>query len=274
MPFDIERDVQFPLQDDERVEKLLIGTLLTLFSGFLVPLVPLYGYLVNVARTGMLGTADLPAFDEWESLFVDGGKAFVILLVSQLPPLVIALLSVGGLFALDSGSDSLAAIGVLVFAVGLLVAAALWVASNYLGVVAVLTFAHERELGAAFDAETIGEVALDTDFAISWLYGVGLVIGLNLAVGMVLFFVQLVALIPILGWIIAITSLFLLGPLSAAVSFYAQVVAFRVWGRGYADSRGLGPDVIRGAGGSAAADSSPSTSADRMSGADVEGGPS
>lgn len=274
MPFDIEQDVRFPLQDDQRVEKLLIGTLLTLFSGFLVPLIPLYGYLMNVARAGMVGTAELPAFDEWESLFVDGVKAFVILFVSQLPPLLIALLSFGGLFALGSESDSLTAIGVLVFVVGLLVAAGLWILSNYLGIVAVLTFAHERELGAAFDVETIRGVALDADFAINWLYGVGLVIGLNLVVGMVLFFVQLIALIPIVGWIIAIVSLFLLGPLGAAVSFYAQVVAFRVWGRGYADSGGLGPDALRGAGGDSAVDSSPSTSAERMSGADVGGGPS
>lgn len=274
MPFDIERDVGFPLQDDERVEKLLIGTLLTLFSGFLVPLLPLYGYLMNVARAGMTGTAELPAFDEWESLFVDGIKAFVILLVSQLPPLLLAILSFGGLFALGSESDSIVALGVLVFVVGLLVAAVAWILSSYLGVVAVLTFAHERELGAAFDVETIRDVALDTDFAISWLYGVGLAIGLNVLVGVVLFFVQLIALVPIIGWIIAIGSLFLIGPLSAAVSFYAQVVTFRVWGRGYADSRGLGADVIRGPGGRAAADTAPSTSAERMSGADVEGGPS
>lgn len=281
MSFDIETDLRYPLQDDDRAEKLLIGTLLTLFGGFVVPLLPVYGYLMRVARGGMTGAERLPEFAEWESLFVEGTKALVIGLVYQLPPILVGLLSFGGLFALGSGNDAAAFGGVLVFAIGLLVAAVLWILFGYLGVVAVLTFARERELGAAFNADLIRPVALDTDFAIDWLYGLGLLIGLNILVGVAMFFLQVVAIVPIIGWLIAILGLFLVGPLGAAVSFYAQIVAFRVWSRGYADSRDRGPDVARGAGSGPAvpsnastdADVSASPSADRTSGRDVDGGP-
>lgn len=244
MSFDIERDVRFPLDDDDRVEKLLIGTLLTLFGGFLIPLLPVYGYLMNVAENGMTDAPNLPAFSEWESLFVNGIKALVILLLYQLPALVVLILSGVVLFALGvGGGDQLAPVGIAVFIVGLLVAVLVGIVFNYLGIVAVLGFAHEREFGAAFDTGTIRDVALDTDFAITWLYGLGLAIVLNVLVGIVMFVVQLIALIPIIGWLIAIASLFLVGPLSAAVAFYAQVVAFRVWGSGYAESRGLTREV-------------------------------
>jgi hypothetical protein len=246
MSFDIEHDVRFPLEDDERVEKFLIGTLLALFSGFLIPLLPLYGYLLNVAEGGMEDATDLPAFAEWESLFVDGIKALVILLIYQLPALLVVILSGVVLFALGvGGGEQLVPVGIAVFVVGLLVSVLVGIVFNYLGIVAVLGFAHEREFGAAFDVDTIRDVALDTDFAIAWLYGLGLAIVLNVLVGIVLFFVQLIALIPIIGWLIAIAGLLLFGPLSAAVAFYSQVVAFRVWGRGYADSRGLEPGIGR-----------------------------
>lgn len=240
MAFDIEADVTFPLSDDERLPKLLIGTILTLFSAFIIPLLPVYGYLMRTARVGITDAESLPEFTDWESLFVEGIKALVIVLLYQVPPLVVATVSVGGLFALGSGNDTLGVIGLLVFVIGILLAAVLWIVFGYLGVVGVLTFAQERELGAAFDIETIRSVALDTDFFVNWLYGLALVLGLNFLVGIVLFFVQLIALIPIIGWIIAFLALFLIGPLSAAVSFYGQLVAFRVWGRGYAESRGFG----------------------------------
>lgn len=240
MAFDIEADVKFPLTDDDRLSKLLIGTVLTLFGVFIVPLLPAYGYLMRTARAGMTDADTLPEFTDWESLFVEGIKALVVVLVYQLPPLLVGVVSVGGLFALGSGNDTLGLVGLLVFLIGMLLAAVLWIVFGYLGVVGVLTFAQERELGAAFDVETIRSVALEKDFFVNWLYGLALVIGLNFLVGIVLFFVQLIALIPIIGWIIAFLALFLIGPLSAAVSFYGQLVAFRVWGRGYAESRGFG----------------------------------
>lgn len=280
MAVDIKRDIGFPLRDDDRIEKLLIGTLLTLFGGFLIPLLPVYGYLLNVARSGMDETEQLPEFTDWGSLFADGLKGVVIVLVYQLPPLAISLFAAGAAVALGSQGEQLGLLGVIVFALGLLIAAVVWVLVSYLGIVAVLTFAAEGELGAAFDNDLIRPVAFDTDFAIPLLYGLGLVVALNILVGVVLFFLQFIALVPIIGWIIAVLALFFIGPLGAAASFYGQVVAFRVWGRGYAESRGTVPDVVPGSkAGPAPRDrpsfsaTSDSTTADSVADRDVDDDP-
>ena len=280
MVVDIERDIGFPIRDDNRIEKLLIGTLLTLFGGFLVPLLPVYGYLLNVARSGMNGSEQLPEFTDWGSLFVDGLKGIGIVLIYQLPPLVITLFAVGAAVALGSQGEQLGLLGVIVFALGLLIAAVVWVLVSYLAIIAVLTFAAEGEVGAAFDSDLIRPVAFDTDFAILLLYGTGLVLALNILVGVVLFFLQFIALIPIVGLIVAVLALVFVGPLGAAASFYGQVVAFRVWGRGYAESRGMQPHVVPGRKAESAprdrpsiSDTSDSTKGDRMAGSDVEDDP-
>lgn len=294
MGFDIEADVTFPLSDDDWVTKLLIGSVLTLFSVLLIPVLPVYGYQMRVARGGMTGSEDLPTFSELESLFVEGIKALVVVIAYQIPPVLVGVVSLGVAILLGFGNETTGLIGIAVLVLGLLLAGILAIVFGYLGVVGVLAFAHEQRLGAAFDVETVRDVALDTDFLLAWLYGLALIIVLNILVGIVMVVVQLIAIIPIIGWIIAILALFLVGPLSAAVTFYAQIVAFRVWGRGYADARGIessggdgqtGGDAPTGDDGPSGGDSpgsgptattendstsTTSVDAERMTGVDVE----
>lgn len=241
MSIDLEADIRFPARADDWVETLVVGTLLTLFSVLLLPLVPIYGYLLHTARAAMAGAEEPLSFTDWETLFVDGLKGTVVVFVYQLPPLLVGLLSFVALLGLGSGSDALAGLSLLVFLLGLLAAMLLGLLFGYLGLVAVLSFASEDELGAAFDPGLLKAVALDRDFAIQWLYGIGLIFAANVVFGVALFMLNLVMIIPIIGLIIAMLALIVVGPAGAAVMFYVQIAVFRVWGRGYGDSRDLAP---------------------------------
>jgi hypothetical protein len=239
MAFDFEADLRFPAGRDDWLESVVIGTVLLLFSGFLLPLVPLQGYFVQCARAGMAGDAELPSFTDWEQLFGDGLRGLVVLVVYQLPPLVLGVASVAALVLLGSDNQSLASAGLILFGLGLLATFLLAVLSGYFGLVGLLSYAATDDLGAAFDLETLRSVGVDGDFLVHWAYGVALVFLLNALFGVVLFFVNIVAIIPIIGFIIALFAFVVLAPVGTALSFYAQQVVFRVWGRGYADVRGL-----------------------------------
>ncbi|MFB6095907.1 MAG: DUF4013 domain-containing protein [Haloferacaceae archaeon] len=258
---DLEADVTFPARADDWMETLVIGTLLTLFSVFLLPILPVYGYFLHTARAAMAGVDEPIPFTEWETLFVDGLKGLVVMFLYQLPPLLVGILSFVALIGLGSGNDTLAGASVLVFLLGLLAASVLGVVFGYLGVVAVLTFASEDRLGAAFDPGLVKSAALDGEFAVQWLYGVALLVGANVLFSVVLFALNVVMIIPIIGLIIALLALLVVGPAGAAFTFYTQVAVFNVWGRGYGDARGLAAaDVPDWAGRDSGASAAPDVS--------------
>lgn len=239
MSFDFEADLRFPAQADDWLESLVIGTVLLLFSGLLLPLIPLQGYLLNCARAGMARDETLPSFTDWERLVGDGLRGLVVLVVYQLPPLLVGAVSFAALLLLGSDNQSLATAGLVVFGLGLLAAVLLTLVAGYLGLIGLLAYAAEDDLRAAFDLGTLRAVGLDGDYAIHWGYGILLVFLLNALFGLALFFVNLVAIVPIIGWLIALLAFVVLAPVGTALSFYAQQVVFRVWGRGYAVSRDL-----------------------------------
>lgn len=254
MTIDIDTDVRFPTRASDWVETLLVGTLLLLFGGFVLPLLPLYGHLVRVARAGMAGDQELPPFADWQTLFVDGLKGLVVTVVYQLPPFLIGVGSFAALVALGSGNEQLSGAGILVFVLGVLTATLLALVFGYLGGVGVLAFAAEDDLGAAFDLGLLRAVALDRDYAISWGYGVVLLFAASLLFGTIMFGLNVVAIVPIIGVIIALLALFVAVPVGTTILYYAQLVVFRVWGRGYAaardlDARAVPPRVGADAGG-------------------------
>lgn len=239
MSFDFEADLRFPTAADDWVESLVIGTVLSLFSGLLLPLIPLQGYLLNCARAGMAGDEALPSFTDWERLVGDGLRGLVVLVVYQLPALFLGGVSITALLLLGSDSQSLASAGLVLFVLGLLAAFLLSIVAGYLGLVGLLTYAVEDDLRAAFDPETLRAVGFDSEYAIHWGYGLLLVFLLNALFGVAFFLINLIAIVPLIGWLIALLAFFVLAPVGTALSFYTQQVIFRVWGRGYAVSRGL-----------------------------------
>lgn len=114
------------------------------------------------------------------------------------------------------GGGAVAGISALIALVLGLVVFALVLAAAYVLPIGVCGMVHDDALGGAFDVDRIREVATDRDYAVAW--GAGAV---TLLVG---------------GGVAQFLALLLVG---FPLLFAAQVLAFRLFARGYADALGL-----------------------------------
>ncbi|GAB6861836.1 DUF4013 domain-containing protein [Haloplanus litoreus] len=225
MAIDLERLVRYPANDDDWVRTLLVGGLLTALSVLIVPAFLLYGYLLRVLREGMVEGEEPPGFDDWGVLLRDGVVAFLIVLVYQFVPLLVAALTVGGsVLAILTGSDVGVGVGLFGLLAGLALSAVLALIFGYVTLIGVANYAHEGEVGAAFDTTVLRAVALDGAYAVPWLYGVSLLLVANVVAGLLGF-------VPVVG---------------VFVVFYAQVAAAWIWGKGFADAMGLDDGAAEG----------------------------
>jgi hypothetical protein len=216
MAIDLGEALRYPTNDEDWIVTVLIGGVLTLLSVFVVPAFLLYGYLLRVLRGGMDDDGVPPVFDDWGTLLREGVVAVVVLLVYQLVPLVIAAVTVGGsALAIASGSEAGAGVGIVGLLGGLAVSGLLALAFGYVALIGLANYARVGRFGAAFDFGTIRTVGLDADYAVAWLFGVGVLIAASVVTGVLSF-------VPIAG---SIAGVF--------VGFYGQVVAGWLWGRGF-----------------------------------------
>jgi hypothetical protein len=176
---------------DEALKRLLIGGAVQLGGAILVlPGIFLYGYLLRVLRdavgdgdSGTSDTDELPAWDDWETLAIDGLKALVVVFAYLLPVFVVTF---GGLFvalvalpfgaALGSGvagSEAGAAAGTSLFLlafVGVLLLGTLCsLIAYYLLPAALVGLAVEDDIGAAFRWSALKRVALSKPYVVGML---------------------------------------------------------------------------------------------------------
>ncbi|MBB6646286.1 DUF4013 domain-containing protein [Halobellus ruber] len=208
--------LRYPLDGESWVRTILIGGLLTVLSVLVLPWFFLQGYYVRVLRGVTNGDPDLPQFDDWVELLIDGVKLFVlnvfvviVLLAVQIA--VAVLLGAGSLLAGDpSGVDPGAAsgrlglLGIVVFAVAVLLL-------SYVVPAMFANFAREDSLVAAFDLSTVLSGALTREYLIAWV----LVIAVSL----------------VLGTIASVLTLLLVGIFGL---FYVQIATYYLFGRGFA----------------------------------------
>lgn len=224
----MEFNVTYPMERDDWVKTVLVGGVLVFFGFLFVPMLVVYGYVVRTIRGSLSGDAEPPAFGEWGGLLVDGLKAWVIGVVYLLVPALVAAVTVGGsVLAIASGSEAGAAAGLGGMVFGLALSAVLSLLFGYLAVVALVNFAREERMGAAFEFGTIRTVAFDRNYAIAWLASVGVFI-----------VVGLISAIPLLGWIV-----------TPFAGFYAAIVAAKLWADGFAGATGSTTGVSRSSGG-------------------------
>jgi hypothetical protein len=158
----IEDTITYPMESDEWLKIVLIGGVLTVFGFLIVPMLPVYGYIVRTLRHRLDGRPEPPSFGEWSSLFVDGLQAWVIGIIYLIIPLVVGAVTVGGsIAAMATGSRAGSAAGVAGLIGGFLVTFVLALVFGYFAVVGVVNFAREDHFGAAFDLDTIRAVALN-----------------------------------------------------------------------------------------------------------------
>lgn len=207
-----ESAVRYPMNDENWVTTVLIGGAFLLFSFLLVPMILVYGYIVRAISSSTAGDAEPPAFGDWESLLVDGIQAWLVFVVYMLVPLIVGVLTLGAsVGAILTGGDAGVSAGIWGLFTAFVLTTLLSLLFGYVAVVAVVNFAREGRLGAAFDAGTIKTVAFDREYAVAWLVSV-----------LVFVAVGIVGAVPLVGWLLA-----------PFATFYAAVVAANLWAEGF-----------------------------------------
>lgn len=199
----------YPMKRDNWLTTVLVGGILVFLSFLVIPIILVYGYVIQVIRDTQQGRPEPPAFGDWGTLLVDGVKAWVIGIVYMLVPAIVATITVGGaLTSLALEGNLGATLGALLF--GFLISAVLGIVFGYVAVAAIVNFAREDRLGAGFDFTVLKQVALHRDYAVAWL-----------AALLVFVVAGIVTALPLVGWIV--------GPFA---SFYAITIAGNLWSSG------------------------------------------
>lgn len=204
------------MESEEWMKTILIGGVLSIFSFLILPIVLVYGYIIQVLRARYEGQPEAPEFEDWGELLSDGVQAVVIGFVYFLIPGIIGAVTVGGsMLAFLTGTEAGMATGFAGLLGGFFITFILSLVFGYIAVAAVLNFAHKGELGAGFEFGTIKELIVSGEYAFAWLAAVGVFIGMSVISG-------ILNLVPLLGAI-----------LSAFIFFYAQMVVAYLWADGF-----------------------------------------
>ena len=79
---DVGKAFSYVFQDDRWIGKIVVGAVLAFFTFLLIPIPLLIGWAVGVTRNVMDGLEDpMPAWEDWETLFVDGLRVFGIWII-------------------------------------------------------------------------------------------------------------------------------------------------------------------------------------------------
>ena len=210
---DIIESVKFPSTDVGWIKKILIGGIL-----LIIPIINLIvgGYYIKTLRGSIEGKPGLPEWDDWGDLFIKGLMVAIIVFIYSLIPLIVLFVSIGGALtaAISSGDFSAASMSAIVggsmFSVVLMLIVCLVLP------MALSIYAKEDSIGAAF---RIGEI-LSRIKSVPGDYIITIIVLYAL-----LFIVNLVATIPIIGWVIIIFA-----------NFYIALVASKMFGEVYASS--------------------------------------
>lgn len=226
----LEEAINYPRESDDAVETIVIGSVLTLFSFLFVPVFFLLGYYQRILRTSM-NEEQLPVFDDWGELFVDGLKAFaVVFLYLLVPLLVFGFSAVSAFGALLSGDFNVLS-GTLVAGalLGFLVAGVLGLVFWYAIPAALANLARTDSISSAFAWSELKGVLFDSEYAVAWALALGVLVVAGIVSGVF-------NLVP-LGFLLAIP-----------INFYGAMVAFNLYGRGVEASSDIeaGPESLDG----------------------------
>ncbi|HET7323864.1 MAG TPA: DUF4013 domain-containing protein [Halococcus sp.] len=215
----ISESISYLRNSDEVVKTVLIGGLLSILSFLLIPAFIVSGYLVRVLQRTMNENDEAPVFEDWESLLVDGLKAFAITLVYGLVPTIVGFVLVGGGIMAAFSGDAGALIGGVSILFGVLLSLLLGLAAWYVIPAATANFAETGRLGAGFDFDALRPVLLSRTYATGWLMALGVIVLGGIVV-------SLLNVVPVIG---ALAGVF--------VGFYAAVAAYYIIGHTWADLR-------------------------------------
>lgn len=210
----LEDGFSYPVRGDW-LGRVVIGGVLGLFSGFLIPLFFMIGYLIKVLKSTVTGESDPPPFKNWGALLRKGFFGTLIALAYSLPPVAVF----GGIGMVLSNS-SWAFSGQSGWLLGnfggltvILILPAM-IITYYLVPAALTNYAIGGHVGDAFEFHTIKPVLLSSDYLLAVLTPI--------VVGVVLLIVTLVLAVTVVGLL-----------LLPFVQFYGQVAVFRMFGTAF-----------------------------------------
>jgi Protein of unknown function (DUF4013) len=191
--------------------KVVILGVLFLISIFIIPLFLGLGYIFRVIKSSLMGVEELPTFDSWGEMMIDGLKLFLVYLIYTLPALIVSIFSFISLWSAIKSityitqingatltPDMLLSVLGGTILVGLIIAGLYIIIVYPIMAVAIGNMAYYNgDLGAAFRLDEI----LDIISQIGWVdliiwYIVVVMVGIGLW-----FIGTILAIIPILGWI-------------------------------------------------------------------------
>lgn len=153
--------LKYPLTN---FKKVLILGILTVLSSLIIPGFLVLGYVFKIIKSTLEDSSELPEFNNWTSMFVDGLKVFGVLFIYTFIPSIIIILGIWGALLplltvpgagslLDSNLSLNLLSGVALFGLGILVVI------SFVIPVALANMAYHNRLGAAFSfKEIIGKI--------------------------------------------------------------------------------------------------------------------
>jgi hypothetical protein len=211
--------------------KVVILGVLFLISILIIPLFLALGYMFRVVKATLAGIDELPAFEEWGEMLVEGIKLFLVYLIYSLPAIIIGIFSFISLWSSVSSITYItqASGGTLtpemffsIFSgtalVGLIFAGLYSLVIYPIMAVAVGNMAYYNgDFGAAF---RFGEI-LSTISEIGWVDLIIWYIVVILVGGVIAFIGSIIGIIPILGWIAILLIVY-----PYLYLFYARAIAW------------------------------------------------
>lgn len=195
---DINKALTFPTEDERWVTKLAIGAILFILSFLIIPMFFIYGYMIQLIRNVMAGIEKpLPEWQDWGKLFMDGLNLFIAGLVYTLP--IWLLMCCSFAFIIPSANmegdaaEIMAGIGGLGILVMSCVVFIFAIALMVIGPAIAIQYAREGTLGACFRFSEVIAIAREN---------IGDILIALVVVFAISFVLSLVAIIPLIGWII------------------------------------------------------------------------
>ncbi|WAI02151.1 DUF4013 domain-containing protein [Methanogenium organophilum] len=194
----------------EYAKEALVGKWVKWILLIIISIIPivdfiLYGYTIRVMR----GIKPAPELEDYVQLFVDGLLYIIISIVWMIPAIIIGVILIGGSVGVAMMSDPAAAGAAIAgMGIGLLVTFIVAILCGLFATIGIVRFARMEKFGEAFAfgaiKDKIGEIGWG-NYIIS-LIVVGIVVG-------IIYFI--LAIIPIIGWLLMFIALPFLAIFSA-----------------------------------------------------------
>lgn len=148
----ISDSLSYPSQDWKKV--LILG-ILTIISILVIPAFLVMGYFFRILKSSIAGFDELPDFDEWGEMFIDGLKIFVVQFVYLLIPLIVIFIgmwaSIASISVTDAGTMTNPVLFMGLMGGTAIIGIILAIIFELIGSIAVANMAlNNSEFGAAF----------------------------------------------------------------------------------------------------------------------------